>query len=72
MSGLVADVRNYYREIHRYSTALFCEMIPLLMACGLKIAMGNAYEELKSIADYVAPPIEEDGVADAIEKFILK
>jgi HAD superfamily hydrolase (TIGR01484 family) len=44
---------------------------PLLMACGLKIAMGNAVPELKAIADYVAPTVEEDGVADVIAKFIL-
>lgn len=44
---------------------------PLLMACGLKIAMGNAVPELKAIADYIAPPVEEDGVATVIEKFIL-
>jgi HAD superfamily hydrolase (TIGR01484 family) len=44
---------------------------PLLMACGLKIAMGNAVSELKDIADYIAPNVEEDGVAHVIEKFIL-
>jgi len=44
---------------------------PLLMACGLKVAMGNAVDDLKAIADYVAPSVEEDGVADVIEKFIL-
>lgn len=44
---------------------------PLLMACGLKVAMGNAVDELKAIADYVVPTVEEDGVADVIEKFIL-
>lgn len=44
---------------------------PLLMASGLKIAMGNAVPELKEIADFVAPPVEEDGVAVVIEKFIL-
>jgi len=44
---------------------------PLLMACGLKVAMGNAVVELKAIADYIAPTVEEDGVADVIEKFIL-
>jgi len=44
---------------------------PLLMACGLKVAMGNAVEELKAIADYIAPTVEEDGVADVIEKFVL-
>ena len=44
---------------------------PLLMACGLKIAMGNANEELKKIADFIAPSVEEDGVATVIEKFVL-
>jgi len=44
---------------------------PLLMACGLKIAMGDSVEDLKVIADYVAPTVEEDGLADVIEKFIL-
>jgi hydroxymethylpyrimidine pyrophosphatase-like HAD family hydrolase len=44
---------------------------PLLMACGLKIAMGNAVPELKAIADFIAPTVEEDGVATVIEKFIL-
>jgi hydroxymethylpyrimidine pyrophosphatase-like HAD family hydrolase len=44
---------------------------PLLMACGLKIAMGNASDDLKAIADYVAPSVEEDGLAHVIEKFIL-
>lgn len=44
---------------------------PLLMACGLKIAMGNAVPELKAIADFIAPSVEEDGVATVIEKFVL-
>ena len=44
---------------------------PLLMAFGLKVAMGNAVEDLKEIADYVAPPVDQDGVADVIERFIL-
>lgn len=44
---------------------------PLLMACGLKVAMGNAVEELKAIAHYVAPSVDDDGVADVIEKFVL-
>lgn len=44
---------------------------PLLMASGLKIAMGNAIDELKSIADFIAPSVDDDGVAVVIEKFIL-
>lgn len=44
---------------------------PLLMACGLKVAMGNGVEDLKTIADYIAPPVTEDGIADVINKFVL-
>lgn len=44
---------------------------PLLMACGLKVAMGNAVEDLKAIADYVAPSADDDGVAHVLEKFVL-
>ena len=45
--------------------------IPLLQMCGLGVAMGNAPDELKAIADYVAPPVEEDGLAVAIEELAL-
>ncbi len=44
---------------------------PLLMACGFRVAMGNAVDDLKEIAEYIAPPLNKDGVADVIEKFIL-
>jgi HAD superfamily hydrolase (TIGR01484 family) len=44
---------------------------PLLMACGLKIAMGNAVQDLKEIADYIAPSVEQDGVVDIVNKYIL-
>ena len=43
-----------------------------LTACGLKVAMGNAVEEIKSIADYIAPSYEENGVARVLEKYILE
>ena len=44
---------------------------PLLMASGLKVAMGNAIPELKTIADYIAPSVTEDGICDVINTFIL-
>lgn len=44
---------------------------PLLMACGLKVAMGNAVADLKAIADYIAPTVDNDGVAEVINKFVL-
>jgi HAD superfamily hydrolase (TIGR01484 family) len=45
--------------------------LPLFLACGLKVALGNAVPGLKKAADYIAPPVEEDGVAHVVEKFIL-
>lgn len=45
--------------------------IPLFEASGLKVAMGNAHNDLKSIADYIAPSVDEHGVAAVVEKFIL-
>ncbi|HZJ18536.1 MAG TPA: HAD-IIB family hydrolase [Patescibacteria group bacterium] len=44
---------------------------PLFMAAGFRIAMGNAVEELKDIADFVAPDVNNDGLAYVINKFIL-
>jgi Cof subfamily protein (haloacid dehalogenase superfamily) len=44
----------------------------MLEYAGLGIAMGNATDEIKSIADYITSTNDEDGVAQAIEKFILR
>jgi len=45
--------------------------IEMIQFAGLGVAMGQADETVKSHAKYVAPTHDEDGVADAIEKFIL-
>lgn len=45
--------------------------LPLFELAGLKVAMGNADPLLKAQADWIAPSIDEDGLAVAIEKFIL-
>lgn len=39
---------------------------------GLGVAIGNAVESVKAIANYIAPSASEDGVADVIERFVLK
>jgi Cof subfamily protein (haloacid dehalogenase superfamily) len=44
---------------------------PLLMACGLKVAMDNGVDDLKAIADFIAPPVEKDGVVEVVERFVL-
>lgn len=43
--------------------------LALLQAGGIKIAMGNATEELKAVADYVTDSVFENGFVKAIEKF---
>lgn len=45
--------------------------VEMLEYAGVGIAMGNAPIEVQRIADWVAPSVEQDGVATAIEKFIL-
>lgn len=44
----------------------------MLKEVGFAVAMGNAMEELKEIADYVTDTNDEDGVAKAIERFVLR
>ena len=46
--------------------------IPMLEYAGFAVAMGNAYDETKQVADHVSASNEEDGVAEAIAKFILE
>jgi Cof subfamily protein (haloacid dehalogenase superfamily) len=45
--------------------------VEMLAYAGIGVAMGNAPADIQSLADWVAPDIEADGVAVAIEKFIL-
>jgi Cof subfamily protein (haloacid dehalogenase superfamily) len=45
--------------------------VEMISYAGIGVAMGNAPAEVQSLADWVAPGIEADGVAIAIEKFII-
>ena len=47
------------------------DVAPLLKAAGLGIAMGSAPAELKSIAGAVVADVAHDGVAEAIERYVL-
>ncbi|RZM22700.1 MAG: hypothetical protein EOP67_49900, partial [Sphingomonas sp.] len=46
--------------------------VPMLEKAGLSIAMGNAPDAVKAIADEVSRGNDEDGVAWAIDHIILK
>jgi len=43
----------------------------MLKFSGIPVAMGNAKGEVKEIAKYVSSTNDEDGVAEAIERFVL-
>lgn len=45
--------------------------LPMLKAVGFGVAMGNAAEHVKAQADAVVHGHDEDGVAEAIERFVL-
>jgi HAD superfamily hydrolase (TIGR01484 family) len=45
--------------------------VEMLDYAGISVAMGNAPPEVQAIANWVAPSIELDGAAIAIEKFLL-
>lgn len=45
--------------------------LEMLRWAGLGVAMGNAPPVVQAAADWVAPPVTEDGVAEVIRRFIL-
>lgn len=46
--------------------------VEMLEYAGIGVAMGNAPAEVKAFAQWVAPTVEQDGAAAAIEEFVLK
>lgn len=45
--------------------------LPMFAVGGLSIAMGNASDEVKAQADFVTTANDADGIANAIEQFVL-
>ncbi len=58
-----------------YETAYFGDdfddLEPIKM-CGIGIAVANAIDEVKAVADYIAESNDEDGVAGFIEQKLIK
>lgn len=46
--------------------------VEMLQMAGLGVAMGNANDHVKSVANTTTKTNDEDGVAEAIEKYVLK
>lgn len=44
--------------------------LSMINAAGIGVAMGNASDDIKAIADYVTTSNEKDGVGEAIKRFI--
>ncbi len=69
-------VLNYAKSLGVKQDEIICigdgmNDISMIQMAGLGVAMGNACEELKSVADFVTKTNDEDGVAYTIEKFVL-
>lgn len=45
--------------------------IEMIKLAGIGVVVGNATEEMKSLADYITDTNDNDGVAKAIERFVL-
>ncbi|MDO4383842.1 MAG: Cof-type HAD-IIB family hydrolase [Eubacteriales bacterium] len=45
--------------------------IPMIRYAGFGVAMGNAWEDVKQAADYIAESNDEDGVGKTIRKYVL-
>ena len=49
-----------------------CRATDIALQVGLAVAMGNAVPELRAVADVVVGTNDEEGVAEAIERFVLE
>jgi len=45
--------------------------IEMLSFAGIGVAMGNAVDRLKTVADFVTKPVDEDGIAYAVDQLRL-
>ena len=64
ISGCTPEETAYFGDDHD-------DIEPIKM-CGLGVAVANAIDEVKAVADYVAESNDADGVARFIEQMLLK
>jgi len=46
--------------------------ISMIQWAGLGVAMGNATPDVQATADWIAPRVQEDGLVEVIERFVLR
>lgn len=72
-----SDAVNFLRDYYNLNTDEILAIgdqnndIELLCAGGIKVAMGNATEDLKRVADYITDDVCENGFVTAIERFVF-
>ncbi len=44
--------------------------LPFLQQCGVKVAMGNAQQKVKDIADIIVPSVDKDGLVTIINEYL--
>lgn len=70
--GMQAVMARY--GIRREETIAFGDGtndVDMLAYAGIGVAMGNAEPEVKAVADYVTASVDEDGIAEAVRRFVL-
>ena len=45
--------------------------LAMIKWAGVGVAMGNATPPVQKVADWIAPPVTEDGAAVLLERFVL-
>lgn len=68
LEKLAAHLKVPLREVIAFGDGT--NDISLLTAAGVAVAMGNAADEVKAIADYVTLDVDHSGLAAAIDEFI--
>lgn len=72
--GTALETLMRYFNIEKEDTIAFGDNtidIPMLIASGTGVAMGNAVSSVKEIADFITLSNDEDGVAEYIETYLL-
>ena len=63
LCGCSAEETAYFGDDHD-------DVEPIRM-CGVGVAVSNAIDEVKAVADHIAESNDDDGVAKFIERYIL-
>ncbi|MDA0677517.1 MAG: HAD hydrolase family protein, partial [Chloroflexi bacterium] len=62
-------IKTYFRRVMAIGDGF--NDVEMFNTVGMPIAMGHAPERVKCLATHVTGTLEEDGVAQAIERFVL-